>query len=189
MAQCTIIVDGDQTRWPRGRRWSAAPLVARGGQDAESTRFGLLCARTSGPHAHSNTTLQRTNASPTTGAGAADATMYATFPATEKPGNCGCAIVEFCYSSTSLAVGYRSTDTDTDTDTFMTGSYLFGRVQWIPTSSVSTERAFPVMRKMDAAGRAAMLNGTTARELKMCACEPRHEASCRRLCMREDSRR
>ena len=37
----------------------------------------------------------------------------------------------------------------------------------IPTSSVSMERAFAMMRKMDAAGRATMLNATTARELKM----------------------
>ena len=34
----------------------------------------------------------------------------------------------------------------------------------IPTSSVSMELAFAMMRKMDAAGRAAMLNATTARE-------------------------
>ena len=37
----------------------------------------------------------------------------------------------------------------------------------IPTSSVSMAGAFAMMRKMDAAGRAAMLNATTARELKM----------------------
>lgn len=37
----------------------------------------------------------------------------------------------------------------------------------IPSSSVSMERAFAVMRKMNPESRASMLNATTARELKM----------------------